>query len=209
MKLHFEIFTPEWLKVLEKLRKAQTKAVIGGGSAVALFLGHRKSYDVDLFLEKPVGKRLIFAIRKIFQNQHIQVIEDTSDELSFIISDTVKITYLHFPFKPLFGAVRTDYLPVFHKRDLASNKAYSIGRRGAYRDYVDLFFLVKSGLSLTTVVSDSKRKFHGVFNEKLFLQQLVFMEDIRDFTIEFTEKSYSREQIASFFKNLVRSHMDF
>ena len=42
-------------------------------------------------------------------------------------------------------------MPLFNIYDLASNKAYSMGHRPAWRDYVDIFFILKKGTRLETI----------------------------------------------------------
>jgi hypothetical protein len=78
----------------------------------------------------------------------------------------------------------------------------------AYRDYVDLFIVIKSGFSLKQVIKDAKSKFKEGFSEKLFLSQLNFFDGIKDFTVDFIDKEYSLSEIKEFFfietKKLIR-----
>jgi len=54
----------------------------------------------------------------------------------------------------------------------------------------------------------SKGKFKGEFSEKLFLSQLNYFEDLKDFTVEFINEEYNIEEIKNFLqektKNLIR-----
>lgn len=88
-------------------------------------------------------------------------------------------------------------------KDIASDKAYAIGRRPEYRDYVDLFIILKNGFNLRQIILDAKEKFKGEFSEKLFLSQLVFFEDLKDLTVEFIKEKYSADEIKNFFKRVV------
>jgi hypothetical protein len=88
-------------------------------------------------------------------------------------------------------------------KDIASDKAYAIGRRPEYRDYVDLFIVLKNGFNLARTILDAKEKFRGEFSEKLFLSQLVYFEDLKDFTVEFIKEEYSIKEIKDFFKKVV------
>jgi len=104
--------------------------------------------------------------------------------------------------------VKTSSLPLFDKRDIAADKAYTVGRRPAWRDYVDLFFLLKGGhVSLEKVIRDAKRKFGTLFAEKLFLEQLTYYKDIKNFKVEFIEKKYSPKQIQDFLKKKVSRYI--
>lgn len=49
-----------------------------------------------------------------------------------------------------------------------------------WRDYVDLFFFLKWRLhSIKKIIALAKEKFGGEFNEKLFLGQMVYFDDIK------------------------------
>lgn len=83
--------------------------------------------------------------------------------------------------------------------EIAVNKAYTIGQRGTWRDYVDLFFLLKgSYVTLDQVIKESEKRFTFEFNTKLFLQQMVYTKDINDFKIEYLKEKYEPKEIADF-----------
>jgi hypothetical protein len=45
--------------------------------------------------------------------------------------------------------------------------------------------LIKKGIvSLNELISLAKKKYGTLFNEKLFLEQLTYFEDIKDFSVE-------------------------
>jgi len=50
------------------------------------------------------------------------------------------------------------------------------------------------------VIGDARRKFGTLFAEKLFLEQLTYYKDIKNFNIKFIEKKYSSKQIQDFLK---------
>jgi len=41
--------------------------------------------------------------------------------------------------------------------DIAADKAFTVGRRGAFRDYVDLYFLLKDKTTLPKIISDAQK----------------------------------------------------
>lgn len=92
--------------------------------------------------------------------------------------------------------------------DLAANKANVIGRRPAWRDYVDLFLILKWHLySLNTLIELAEKKFAGEFNPKLFLQQLVYFDDIKVVDTAFLNKSYTPSEIKAFLDKSVRGYL--
>ena len=198
-ELHFETLDPDRREVFNKLKSFGGRGVLGGGTAVSLLLAHRKSYDFDVFMNEPVKEKMLRRAQEIFGEQ-IKLLVDSGDELSFLTPERIKISLIYFPFKPLHKVVKTTLIPIFDIKDLASNKAYVIGRRGEYRDYVDLFFLLKADLKLEGIIREAQERFKGAFSEKLFLEQLVYLKDLKDFTVEFTDSEYSPDQILDFFK---------
>ena len=101
------------------------------------------------------------------------------------------------------GAFKNLFL--FSLKDLASNKAYVIGRRGTWKDYVDLYWLVnKKGINLQKIVAEAKKRFAGNFSEKLFYQQLVYWKDIKEFNIEYLTEEINPQEIQRFFSNQVK-----
>jgi len=61
---------------------------------------------------------------------------------------------------------------------LAAMKAYALGRRAKWKDYVDLYFIMKDFHSLQEIIKQAKKIFGDEFNEKIFRTQLSYFEDI-------------------------------
>ncbi len=99
--------------------------------------------------------------------------------------------------------VTEDQVSLSSFKDIASDKAYAIGRRPEYRDYVDLFIILKNGFKIEQTILDASDKFGGEFSEKLFLSQLVYFEDIKDFSVDFIKEKHTIEEIKDFFKKEV------
>jgi hypothetical protein len=57
-------------------------------------------------------------------------------------------------------------------------KAYALGRRNKWKDYVDLYFILKFHLSLNELLQRTKTIFSGHFNSKLFREQLCYFDDM-------------------------------
>jgi hypothetical protein len=66
--------------------------VLGGGTALALQLNHRKSYDFDFFGQSDITKNLLEKISHAIPIQNIAV--DSGDELTFFTAKDVKVTFL-------------------------------------------------------------------------------------------------------------------
>ena len=74
--------------------------------------------------------------------------------------------------------------------------------RAKYRDYYDLYFLVKEGMSLKKIFEHSQNILEGI-NFKLFAIALLYIDDIEDDNIEYFEPIdiISKEKIRDFFQD--------
>ena len=78
-------------------------------------------------------------------------------------------------------------------------KAYALGRRSKWKDYVDLFFLIKYHFSISEISEKANELFKDMFSEKLFRAQLSYFEDI-DFSeqVEYVVPSVPEDEIKTF-----------
>ena len=196
------------LKVYEKLEKLGGDFVLADGTALMLQINHRKSYDFDCFSEKPLDKLLLRKVSRIF-GKDIKILIDNSNLLLFTTSEKVKIDLVYYPYKPLHELVENKPISLFDVKDIASNKAYTIGRRATWRDYVDLFYLLKSNIvNIKDVIKEAKIRFNGEFSEKLFLEQLVYFEDLEIYPTEFIKKSYTPQEIKKTLENITQKYTE-
>lgn len=179
--------------------------VLAGGTALMLQLYYRKSYDFDLFFPFQLPEDFLRLASRIF-NLDIQVLINNSGELTFTVSNKTKISLIYFPFKRKYKPLERKSLVVSSYKDIASDKAYTIGRRPEYRDYIDLFIILNNKFPLNEIIKDTKEKFSGEFSEKLLLSQLTYFEDLKDFTIDFVQEEYKKEEIKNFFKKQVLNY---
>ncbi|MBI5728596.1 MAG: nucleotidyl transferase AbiEii/AbiGii toxin family protein [Candidatus Magasanikbacteria bacterium] len=147
-----------------------------GGTAVALQIGHRRSIDFDL------------CTVAVFDNEHIRervrrfgriehVFMDRLGEYTIVVGG-VKVTFFHYPFPIEFELRFSGVVPMADLLTLAGMKAYALGRRAKWKDYVDIFFVIKAGYSILDIVKTAKGIFGNEFNEKLFRAQLSYFDDI-------------------------------
>ncbi len=142
---------------------------------MALYLGHRRSVDFDLATRKTLRR---LALRDtIRKEQRIEsVLIDSPNEQTLIV-DGVKLTFLKYPFPISFTENLGRVIKSPSLVTLAAMKAYTLGRRAKWKDYVDLYFVFQKA-SFVEVVTKAKELFKGEFNERLFREQLVYFEDI-------------------------------
>lgn len=204
---HFEIFDPKRLVVFRSLAKLLKRGwFLTGGTALALQIGHRKSFDFDFSLPNEVDANLLFVLNERLTGYKIRPVVNTMQELSVILDEEIKLSFFKFPFRPLHEPIAVVDLEVYSCEDLASNKAYVIGRRGEWKDYVDLYFLmIEGGIPIGQIVRETKERFGGNFDEKLFWEQLVYWKDLPDFKIEYVNDAVAEGKIQRYFEGLARN----
>lgn len=60
-------------------------------------------------------------------------------------------------------------------------KAYALGRRSKWKDYVDLYFLLHNHFTIADITTCATQIFGELYSEKMFRAQLCFFDDI-DYT---------------------------
>lgn len=157
---------------------------LAGGTALALQIGHRISVDFDLFSSAEIEKSLLAKVKRIYADASVNVSVNSADELTVFIND-IKLTFLYYPFSLLFELVHDDGLALLSVKEIAATKAYTIGRRGSYKDYIDLFFIIQERhAALPEIIAMAAKKYGTAFNDRLFLEQLVYLDDIEDVQIQ-------------------------
>jgi len=92
----------------------------------------------------------------------------------------VKITFFEYPY-PIKTTVNFEGIRMPSLQILAAMKAFALGRRSKWKDYVDLFFLLRDYVKLEDIFSEAKTIYGQEFSEKQFCAQLAYHKDI-DYT---------------------------
>lgn len=174
--MHKEIFTENQVKLFNIVKLFSKDFGMVGGTAIALYLGHRESIDFDLFTYEEFSNYTIK--RKLPQDLIIDAtFVDKKGEYTFIING-VKFTFFSFPYKINFSNSFEDIIKLPDLLTLASMKAFALGRRAKWKDYVDLYFILKDHNSIADIIVKGIEIFGNEFNEKIFRAQLSYFKDI-------------------------------
>ena len=170
------ILTEKQNKLLPYLQLFKRKFYLVSETAIALHLGHRRSIDFDLFCKTNINKK---DIRKKLGRVPFKIIKisEDSDQIHFVIND-IKITFFNYPYEIDHPLVVDQYLSLPSLLSLASMKAYTLGRRAKWKDYVDLYFILRDHYSIEEISKEAIKNFGQFYSEKLFREQLAFHKDI-------------------------------
>ena len=174
--MHSEILSKKQVEFLKFLGKFSDDFGLVGGTAIALYLGHRQSIDFDLASLKEIKT---FSLRKkILEFGKIEaVIVDNKDEYTLIV-DGIKFTFFNYPYPLKFSENLGGIISMPDIITLSAMKAYALGRRAKWKDYVDLYFIAEKLGSLDPIIKKANEIFDLEFDEKNFRIQLSYFEDI-------------------------------
>jgi Nucleotidyl transferase AbiEii toxin, Type IV TA system len=179
MSFHSEVLQGAQADVLGMLAQSVAEAgfYLTGGTALALHLGHRRSEDFDWFTQDSLPDPLVLA-------QHLRdagiPFMTTSTERGTLHGTVagVRVTFLEYRYPLLKPTV---FLPDFScplaaLEDIACMKLSAVAQRGSRKDFIDIYALGQSGLTLTAMLDYYQLKY-GVKDIAHVLYGLAYFDD--------------------------------
>lgn len=177
--MHQEILSKAQTELLPLVARFKREFYLVGGTDIALHIGHRRSIDFDLFKSGSLNhKKILDSISS--KNWKYLVARRVEEQLNLIVND-VKFTFFQFPFNIEAVINFNDYFRMPSLLDLAAMKAFALGRRAKWKDYVDMYFILHDHFSVEQIAERASAIFGQLFSEKQFRAQLCYFEDV-DYT---------------------------
>lgn len=182
---HPEVLTPDQRRALDAMAEplAVCGAALGGGLAVALRFGHRRSQDLDWFT--PDG----------FDPQDVaRRLAAIGAEVTHAEPGTVHATLMGVPLSLIrwryrFASETGMGVPVADQRTLHGMKALAAVNRGAKRDLIDLAEMLRTGTDLARLLEEAVQDVTGLTPDSI-LRALAYHADAeRDPAPEGTDES--------------------
>lgn len=177
--MHSEILNDQQKQLLPLMAQFRREYYLVGGTAIALYIGHRRSIDFDLFKLSAINHKRNLDRIAASAFAHT-VTRRVSDQMNLIVND-VKVTFFQYPFSIEPTAKFESFFRLPSLLQLAAMKAYALGRRSKWKDYVDLYFLLHDHFTITDISSAAYQVFGELYSEKMFRSQLCYFDDI-DYT---------------------------
>jgi len=181
--------------------KILEEAYLAGGTALALQIGHRLSYDFDFFTRKEFDeKMLVQRIKKVVPEFELESVSWRTI-LGYI--QKTRFSLFFYDYSLLFPSRKFLKINIADVRDIAPMKIAAISDRGRKRDFIDLFFIVKikKVLTLEEVLKLYDKKFKLLKQNKLHVfKSLSYFEDAdKDEMPKMIEK-IKWQEVKKFFK---------
>jgi len=201
--MHPEALTAEAKLLVPKLAEFKDFHLVGG-TALALQIGHRISVDFDLFSTEPLDPRLESLIVRKFKFLNPTTTFRAPYQLNLLINN-VKVTFFQFEYPVINPLIMFEKMNLVNIPEIAAMKAFAMGRRLSYKDYVDWYFMLnESHITIGDVIVFAEKKFGAQFNDRLFLGQLLSISDVKDQDIEFLREKVDRETIERYLAKTVK-----
>jgi len=176
-----------------------------GGTAIALHIGHRQSVDFDMFKKSEL--KITKIISKISDAGYSYTVTRRVSEQLNLIVNKVKLTFFQYPFDVETPCKFENIFKMPDLLTLSAMKAYALGRRSKWKDYADLYFILKDYYSVNDISEKATAIYGDLFSEKLFRAQLCYFDDI-DFSepVIFIDQAPAENDIKTF---LTETAIDF
>ncbi len=142
--MHIECLPSHSRDILNRLKRTARiyRFILAGDTGLALQLGHRISVDLDFFTGRPFYTEKIFQeIKQLGLGPVVQ--KEEKGTLTIIVHGT-KVSIFHYPYSFVEKKAEMDDISVASIIDIASMKIIAISQRGAKRDFVDLYFILRN-----------------------------------------------------------------
>jgi hypothetical protein len=183
-KLYFDILDKKRTDISPLLKPFKADFYLAGGTALALLLGHRDSFDFDFFCPNSFSTVDLFQkIEQVFTGRIIVKTQEAKDTLTVIIDEGVKASFFAYPHKLVRPLLREDNFEIASLEDIACMKLAAITSRSLLKDYVDLYFILNN-IALGKLLTLVKEKYSTI-DANLILKSLVYFEDVEQEPILF------------------------
>lgn len=194
------------MNLLAFIKKFGDNFYMAGGTSIALQIGHRRSIDFDLFTkaESLDTVKIKSAFMKL-NGSGKSIIYEAFDQIHFFV-DGVKITFFTYPFDIKTNISFEGICNMPNLATLGAMKTFALGGRNKWKDYVDLYFILRDHCTLEILMKEAEEIFKESFNPKLFRGQLTYFDDV-DYSesVEYIGPEISDDIVKGFLTNIATS----
>ena len=179
MRWHLEVLDEAQREVLRRFGPVAGRLgfYLGGGTALALYFGHRSSVDFDWFTPERLEDPLVLAEELRDEGIQFEAGQVARGTLHGFVSG-VRVSFFEYRY-PLLGSLRSleDFgLEVASLDDLACMKLSAVVQRGSRKDFIDVYALGTRHRSLAEMLGLYRRKY-GVEDVVHVLYGLSYFDD--------------------------------
>ena len=191
-------------KVIEKLGERFPMIdyiYLAGETGLALQIGHRKSYDLDFFIDREFEvDEVIDFLKNNFDTQ----LEMSDKKTIKAQIDGVRFSLFYYDYPLLSKFEKFGKINLASIKDISAMKLVAITNRGAKRDFIDIYFISKIE-DLEKLLNYYKKKYKKVKpNIYNVLKGLVYFDDADDEPMPRMIKGVSWDEVKEYFRDEVK-----
>lgn len=179
--VHWDTITPHMRAVLETIGQFPfaTRFYLAGGTALALRLGHRQSYDLDFFSESddvtaPSRAEIIHALLP----SGIEVLENVDGNLLLRTAD-LRIGFFGYGYALVAPVDIVANVALASIADIGLMKLDALGSRGSRKDFYDVY-AISQQMALEDLLALGRVKYPYVRNFELIVLESMVLFDNAD-----------------------------
>ncbi len=201
--LHTKTVTRETLKLLKKLMADPNLSEFSlvGGTALSLYLGHRKSIDLDLFRKDSFSASAL----SLYLKEKYNFQEDFQDNntLKGFIND-IKIDFITHKYENVKTIHTIEKLRLYSLEDIAAMKLNAIADNGTrLKDFVDIVCL-STKMSLNEMLESYQKKYPNT-NAMRALRGLTYHADIMHEPIDLIIGDYNWNKVSKRIDEMIKN----
>lgn len=167
--------TLELLKSLQSFRYLRGFYLVGG-TALALYNGHRKSVDLDLFSDFAFETSVM--LENLTQDFDFRLLFSAANTLKIAIGET-EVDIIAHRYSLLNKPVTEENITLLSEPDIIAMKLNAISTSGQrIKDFVDIYFLLDK-YDLKSMLDFYSKKYNQQ-NDLLILKSLIYFDDVQE-----------------------------
>lgn len=137
-------------------------AYLAGGTGLALQLGHRISVDFDFFTPSNFkGQEIVKKLEKIGKF----IFQEAAEKNTLLgLFEDVKFSLFKYDYPLVISPINYLGIKIARPEDIFAMKLAAIMDRGTTKDFIDVFFLIKKGVSLEQGLKHYNKKYKSLAN---------------------------------------------
>ncbi len=148
---------------------------LAGGTAVALYLGHRRSYDLEFISPVPFKKK---RPRRSLARLGQLTVEREDEGVFTGVLNGVCVRFSFYPYHLQVSPVMFGRIQVVALADLAVMKLDAVASKGKKHDFLDLYFMCQDFIPLRKMLPPVERNYDGMaYNFMYLFKSLMYFED--------------------------------
>jgi Nucleotidyl transferase AbiEii toxin, Type IV TA system len=175
-----DILPPAQQAVWAELSQIPEAFTLYGGTAIALYLGHRESVDFDFFGFEDFDPDRLMRDVPLLKNAEVIQREHNTLTCNVDRGGPVQISFFGIPGVNIVKAptiAQEIGLKIASLIDLAGIKASVVQKRAQLKDYIDIDALISKGIDLPTALAAGAIIYGNSFNPLITLKALSWFND--------------------------------